>query len=111
MVKIIKELFRYREVCYNPKYNNYSLITSKKDYEINIILIESLIDCKILIEDSGNFETGEVNYIYNTDIDSFYTSLDIGFFTTKFLRFSKNKENYNILIEILRDIKLNRLLM
>ncbi len=44
---------------------------SKKSIVFPTDVILYLIDHNVLIESSGNFETGEHHYIYNTNLDNF----------------------------------------
>ena len=61
------------------------------------VVINYMINCNILIEDSGNFETGEIHYILNTNRDK---SIKEGW---------DNKLLFTDLIPVLREIRLNKL--
>ena len=63
---ILKEIFKGREVTIGPtgasisKWSRY-----EKEVYISIRTVNYLINCDVLVLDSGNFETGEQHYVYN----------------------------------------------
>lgn len=93
---ILKEIFMGREVTIDL--NGVSSINkwSSKENEIYIPIrdINYLINCNVLILDSGNFETGEQHFIYNKNRVKDISSTD---------------DIFERLKPILREIRLNKL--
>ena len=101
MSNIIRDIFYGNELTWHGK-DSFTLnkwCLKKQPYEIPKEIAITLINDGWLEHDSGNFETKEEHYTYNT------------FKTTEFeFYIEHNKEILDKLIPILRDIKLNKLL-
>ncbi len=94
---MLKEIFYGRELTIEPTLN---CILSKwhprkKAIKIPNSVVYYLIKNNILEEDSGNFDTGEIHYIYNTEIGD---------------KFECDKEMLDLLKPVIREIRLNYLL-
>jgi hypothetical protein len=85
--------------------NKYYL--HKKAYNLPLILINELIHNEVICLDSGNFETGEDHYIVNRDKESFIKGLGKVF---DYICIMDSGYNDDFLIQIKRDIKLEKIL-
>lgn len=96
---IIKEIFYDKELTLETTTGGKSIIDKyhpkRKSIVVDMEISSYLVTNNILIEDSGNWETGEVHYIYNRDCKK---------------NLSDKDEIFNKLIPILREIRLNKLI-
>lgn len=93
---VLKEIFYGKELTIEPT-NNCILSKwhpRKKAIPIPSTVVYYLITNKILEEDSGNFETGEIHYIYNSKIGD---------------KFECDNRMLDLLKPVLREVRLNYL--
>lgn len=92
---IIREIFSGKELTLN----NGSAILCKYSVvntpvEIPLRIANYLINKECLIEDSGNWDTGEVHYVFNPDRKKDFSDTD---------------QIFKLLKPILREVRLNKL--
>lgn len=93
---VVKEIFSGKELTLNRSSAilcKYSIV--HRSIEIPLRIANYLINNDCLVEDSGNFETGDVHYTYNYD-------------NKKCL--SDNDPIFELLKPILREVRLNKLI-
>ena len=106
-MNIFFEIFGGRELTLTPTELPYAKGTfvldkwhrKRRPVEIPVEIAKYLIDCGILILDSGNWETGEEHYIYNKECGKLSSD-----------KLSSDNIIFEKLKPILREIRLNELI-
>lgn len=96
MMDIIREIFSGKELTLNKSSAilcKYSRVHESIDIPLRIA--NYLINNECLVEDSGNWDTGDVHYIFNHDRKTYFEDIDPIFEQLK---------------PILREVRLNKLI-